>query len=370
VDCYLQLAEAAEPELAGAEQVAWLERLEAEHDNLRSALEYALESKPDHALQLAGALGCFWDTRGHWTEGQEVLTRALQRGAAAPIATQAKALERSGFLMFRQGEFEAAQRPVERSVELNRAIGDQRGLARALSTLGLVVWQQGDYATARGLFDESVQMLRKVPDQRGIAAMLLNPGFLAVAQGEYEAARSILEESLAVAQESGDKRNVAMSLRGLGYIARGQGDQRAARSYWEQCLALAREVGHKIVITDVLNAMAFLALDEGDEEAARSLVEESLAMSREIGPTESMSGSFTLLAKAAEAAGEPERAARLFGAAGSLRGDILLVRAVRADSERSIAAARASLGEEAFAAAWAEGQAMTLEEVVALALEC
>src|SRR5207245_10606218 len=88
---FLQLAEEAEPKLEGAEQVAWLERLEAEHDNFRAALAWGFEDQPSLALRLAAALGLFWELRGYWNEGQAALERGLAQGGEAPLAARAKA---------------------------------------------------------------------------------------------------------------------------------------------------------------------------------------------------------------------------------------------------------------------------------------
>jgi predicted ATPase len=328
---YLALAEEAEPQLTGAGQAAWLERLEEEHGNLRAALSWAQEAvQGEMALRLAGALWWFWYVRGYLSEARAWLAGALsQTETAERTAARAKVLEGAGVLAWAQGDNASARSLHEESLAINRGLGDKRGIALSLNNLGLVAHDQGDYASAR----------------------------------------SLLEESLALRQEIGERPGIAQSLHNLGLVAHDQGDYASARSLYEESLVLRQEIGERPGIAQSLNGLGMVVLDEGDEALARSLFEESLALFRELGDRRGLASSLEAFAALRAAAGMMTQAAHLWGAAEALREAIRLPRPPgdRSRYERYVTAARRKLGEAGFSAAWAEGRAMTLEEAVALA---
>src|SRR5215218_6173572 len=130
---FLALVEEAEPELVGAEQVAWMDRLEAEHDNLRAALSRSLKAGDSgSALRIGGALWRFWNVRGHFSEGRRWLTAGLSGEGAAPASLRARASLGLGYLELRQGDYPRAVEDLEVSHSLYQEIGDRRGKAYAL----------------------------------------------------------------------------------------------------------------------------------------------------------------------------------------------------------------------------------------------
>jgi tetratricopeptide (TPR) repeat protein len=204
------------------------------------------------------------------------------------------------------------------------------------------------------------------------AKALYGAGLLAWLQGDSGAARALYEESLTIFRELGDQKGIAWSLHGLGWTAHDQGDSGATRALYEESLAIFRELGNKKGIAISLLRLERAAKDQGDSGAARALSEESLAIFRELGGrSRGIFQNLEELAAVAVAQGQPERAARLFGAAEGLREALgaPLPPVDRAEHDRSVAAVRTALGEEAFTAAWAEGRAMSLDEAVAYALK-
>jgi non-specific serine/threonine protein kinase len=193
---------------------------------------------------------------------------------------------------------------------------------------------------------------------------------VAWAQGDHAAARPLFEESLAIRRELGDRQGIAESLNNLGEVAQAQGDHAAARALHEESLAIRRELGHRWGIAVSLNNLGTVAWAQGDHAAARALYEESLAIKRELGDKKDLAECLEGLAKVAGAQGQPQRAARLLGAAEALREAIgaPLPPADRSDHERSVAAARAALGEEGFGAAWEGGRVSSLEQAIEYAL--
>jgi non-specific serine/threonine protein kinase len=366
------LAERAGPELRGPRQGEWLERLEREHDNLRAALRWpGAPGQAEAGLRLCGALWLFWDVRGYWTEGREHLARLLALpGAEARTAARAEALSGAGVLAWLQNDWGAARALHEESLTIFRELGDKQGVANSLRLLGEVARDQGDWGAARALLEDGLAIFRELGNKWGIAWSLRALGWVAFEQGDCGAARALLEQSLAIHRDLGDKWGIAWSLRALGWVAFEQGDCGAARAFSEEGLPLFRALGNKEGAAGTLMNLGGVAREQGDYPVARSLFEECLAIFRELGQREGIVRGLGGLAVVAAAHGQPERAARLFGAAEGLREGIgaPLPRADRAE-HRSITAVRAALGEEAFAAAWAEGRAMGLPQAVEYAME-
>lgn len=331
---FLALAEQAETHLRGPEQVQWLNRLELEHDNLRTALEWSQfePGSEEAALRLAGALGGFWEVRGYLREGRDRLAKALSRPRALEhLAARAHALTWAGRLALFQVDNAAARVLLEESIALCRELGDKPGLALALNNLGPVALNQGEFDAARTCYEESLAIRRELKDERGIAASLSNLGLVARCQGKYELARTILEECLVLNRDLGMKEGPAYTLTHLGVVEYCAGNFERAGALLKQSLALFGEMGNKRLVAEGLVALAGVAVAQG----------------------------------------HPERAAQLFGAAQAIYDATgASVWAVnRPMYERDLAAARAHMNEEAFAAAWAQGQAMTLEQVIEYALK-
>jgi predicted ATPase/DNA-binding CsgD family transcriptional regulator len=412
-DYFLRLAEEAEPEFEGPQQVMWLERVEREHDNLRAALWWSVEQgetgySMEMALRLSGALKLFWVVRGHWSEGRKALKRVLAGSKGAGASMRAKALGAAGYLAFDQGDLDRAEALHEESLALCRELGDTRGIAHNLNLLGRVAMDRSNYTAARLLEEEALALFREVDAKLGIASSLEILASVALDQGEYVRARSLgeeslalsrevgnkrgsaaalwllarviffsqgdqtavrplLEESLALSKELGDKANVAYSLLMLGFVAIFQGETATARSLLEENLTLFRELGDRRGIALGLYGLGWVALGQGDYVRARALYEESLAIPRELDNQWYSALFLEGLAGAVFLQGQPAWAARLWGVAEALRDalGVPIPPVVRIMYEQTVAAARAQLGEETFAATWAEGRMMTLEQALA-----
>jgi tetratricopeptide (TPR) repeat protein len=312
-DYYLALAEAAEPALTGSEQATWLERLEAEHDNLRVALRWAEESgEAEIGLRLVGALGQFWLIRGHLREGREQLTRLLGLAGASPrTAARAKVLTRAGHLAHNLGDFTAARVLFEESLALWRELGGQQGIATSLNDLGWVVLCQGDYSVARSLSQESLALWRELGDQQGIATSLHNLGRVAHCQGDYAAARVLHQESLALQQALEDQRGIAFALTHLGWAMHKQGDYRGATALLEQAMSLFQAVGVKQLFAIASVILAEVAHDQGEDGRAEVLIEQSLTLYRELGAKQEIPWALSIFGTIAHAQGDHGRAQAL-----------------------------------------------------------
>ncbi len=373
-DYFLALAEEAEPKLLGAEQGEWLRRLEEEHDNLRSALEWSLaDARSQEDLRLCGALNRFWSTRGHLAEGRQWCARILAKeSAAAPTLAYAKALRAAGSLAWNQTDFRTARALLEQSLAIFRELRDREGTARSLNTLGNVAIEQGDYPAARAMYEESLAIWRELGDRSGMAGLLCNLGLIAHEGGDFTAARALSEEGLAIARELGDHGRIADSLNNLGSVAIEEGDYPAARALNEESLAIGRQLGDWDAIATSLHNLGIVAHLQGDLASARALYTQGLANRRELGDRLGIARALEELAAVAAALGGSLRAALIWGAAERLREDMgsPLAPTERYRCDKRAAAARAAAGDDAaFDRAWREGRALPLAQAIEIASE-
>jgi predicted ATPase/DNA-binding XRE family transcriptional regulator len=381
----LALAETAESELHGPGQKEWLDRLEQEHDNLRAALQWSLgqaqvrypgdrvdsEERVEIALRLCGTLGSFWEMHSHLSEGRKWLDLALERGTAASPSARAKMLSEAGTLAKYQGDFARARLLFDESLAVRQELGDKKGIAASLNNLGTIAWNMGDYAGARLLFGESLAVRQELGDKQAIAASLSNLAAVCRHLGETDEARRFQEESLALMRELGNKRGIATALNNLGGAAWGQGDYATARLLFEESLALERELGHKSGIADSVCNLGEVLTAQGEYAPARLLHEESLRIRQQLGDRWGYAFSLEGFARLAYRQGEAWRATQLYGAAETLRQAISCPLSPGDHAKQDLITnhLRSQLGDVDFNNAWNLGQAMLLEEAVALALE-
>jgi predicted ATPase/DNA-binding SARP family transcriptional activator len=379
---FLALAQEAEPQLVGAEQVAWLNRLEQEHDNLRAVLRRFIEhGEAAPGLRLAGALWRFWRTRGHLSEGRawlaELLSlppRPLPAVSGEPEtgwpAARAQALVAAGVLAAEQDDYATADALLAEGLALGRELADERGMAQALAGLAVVALAQGDDARAATLYEESLTLSRQQEDQHLIAGILNGLGVVALNQGDEARAVALVEESLALYRGLGDTHGIADALRTLGWLALNQGAAALAAALLEESLELYGKQGYPQYVAWMLHSLGSVALLQGKTERAAALYVESLALGRKVGDRYITAWCLEDVAGVALAQGRPIPATRLLGAAEGLRAVIgaRLLAFDRARYERTVAAARAALEAATFAAAWAAGRALPLEQAIAEAL--
>lgn len=312
---FLALAEEAVPHLTGPEQGVWLERLEAEHDNLRAALEWCQteQGRTEAGLRLAGSLWRFWWTRGYLSEGRKQLMALLSHpGGQDRTRARANALIGAGVLASTQGDNEVARTLYDESLTIFREADNPGGMALALSGLGNLAYVQGDNANARAHYEQCLAIQQEMGASYGIANSLNSLGNVACSQGDYAAAQSYLEESLAIFREVGNPGGMALALRNLGNVAFAQGDYAAAQSYQKESLAIFRELDDLRGTADSLSNLGNAAYAQGDYEVARAYGEESLAISREIGNRKNIADSLNHLGNVASAQDNFEVARALY----------------------------------------------------------
>jgi non-specific serine/threonine protein kinase len=319
--------------IGGAEREVWLERLETELENFRSALDWSstAEGRQETGLRLAAALEDFWYIRGYAGEGQRWLEGLLERGGASvPVGLRARAVEVQALLTYYLGEYAYAMRLFEVAHTLHSSEGNLASATWALNYQGLVAIRLDEYQRATTLLEQVLPVHREQGDLHGVGFALSYLGSIHHLQGDYAHAAALHAESLAVFQELGDKFGIGHEHAKLGHVAR------ALKDYGQ----------------------------------AKQLYRESLHVRRALMDKPGLAESFEGLAVVAAAEGQSSRAARLFGSAHCLREAIAtpMQLEIRTIHDRAVADVRTVLGEAAFAAAWTEGQAMELEDAIALAL--
>ena len=369
---YTGLVARAEPEVLGPRQVAWFNRFESEHDNLRAALRYLLE-RGEAAIAArigGGAFWHFWLYRGYLTEGRTILERILAQ-FSEQTSLRAWVLLNAGLSARFQGDSTRATILLEEGLDLSRTLSEPQLIAYFLYSLGELRYSQGDYEQAITLYEECLPLLRELRDKVVLPLALSRWSEILLAQGEYERSRALCEESLALAREMGSPDKIAGSLADLATALLEQGNDEQVRALCEESLVIWQQLGHKAGCAHTLTILGRLALQQGDVERATQCYQESLVLRQETGEKEGVAETLEGVANVAAVRGQSRHAAQLYGAAAALRAaaGTPLPPNERAFYEHAVAKVRVDLGETAFTQAWAKGQIMTLEQAMAAALE-
>ncbi|MCA1691067.1 MAG: tetratricopeptide repeat protein, partial [Actinobacteria bacterium] len=369
-------AQEAEARLDGPDQAVWLDRLELDHPNFRSAL--AADRTSLEALRLAASLGRFWEMRGHFEEGRRQLRNVLDVAAGAPSLLRARAQNAAGVLAQHQGDYPAARSRYEESLALRRRLEDRLGAAMALHGLGNVAALEHDHAAAKSLYEQSLAIGRELGEPSLVAAALANLGWVAHAGGDFPTAQAYYDDALTVRRALGDKHGIALLLGHLGDLAFQRGDYAAAGTRHGQSLDLRTELGDRAGQADSLATLGHLAMEQAHLTAARAHLERSLALRQELGDRAALPGALCNLADLALLAGDLGQAQAALDEAEAVAAEgrdhpalahVLLHqgRLARATGSLSLAAEHYAnahkeaglLGRDAWTAEWLEGVAAT-----------
>jgi len=329
---FLALAESARAGLDGAGQVAWLDRLETEHDNLGAAMTWFLDQgQPGPAHRLGAQTWRFWWLRGHAEEFARYARRIIAMSQQMPQ--------------------------------------DEGGYAHM--GLGFMLLASGDRAGARRIFEQGLAVFRRLGDKNGIAVADGALGRLAAQDGEYAKADKLLREGLALQQELGHHASVALAYNYLGQIPFSQADTDTAARLFSQGLAAARQVPDRLPLLVSLYNLALTSQADGDLNGAAKLLREGLSVASDTGD-ESSIGYY--LRRLASLAGTPERAVCLLAASDALlqatgTGWLRAYVAATPSGDDGLSELRPRMGEATFQQAWARGAAMGRRCAVAYALQ-
>jgi predicted ATPase/DNA-binding SARP family transcriptional activator len=371
LEFFCRWVEQVEPKLTTNEQILWLNRLEMEHGNLRTALAWSIENNQiELGLRLAAALTEFWYAHNHWSEGRHWLEETLARGNGASVRARAKALVNAAQLTFFQNEYMLAISHAEASLALYGALDDQRGIAHALWVIGFAFGEMGENTHAIPALEESLALRRQFGDKDEIAYSLHVLGELAAGNGEFDRAQSLFEESLDLFREQGDLWAIGLSLLSLGELRIRHGKLTQAESILAEGLTLFQQASDDRGIGLVLQHRAQVAQARGDPATAYTLYEQALASYYQVADKWALAWCIEALISLTVVQGKFAQAAQWMGGVNALREAIHspIAPSNRVDYEKSVAAAMSALGKEAFDAAWKTGQGMSWERVVESAI--
>ncbi|MGN6813597.1 MAG: ATP-binding protein, partial [Thermomicrobiales bacterium] len=366
---YLALAEAAEPQLTGAAQVGWFDRLEREHANLLTALDNLRAAGATESwARLGVALWRFWETRGHLGEGLRRL-ETIMAAQDVPAVLRGKASSRAASLLRARGDLARSDTLYRQTLALWQDLGEARGAAVALANLGINAEYRSDVTAAAAFHQESLARFTALDDQRGIAAELNNLANIRADAGGLAEATVLYERAITLAHTLGQPPD-AYAIGNLGNIAYRRGDYGRAVTRLEESVALLRQRDDRPMLGHYLRYLGFAWRQYGDPVRAVAAFQEALDIDRALDAhshwtADVLEGLASLLI----AAGHSEDGARLFGAADTVREATTVPRRVFYANlyTHDVAMARAALGETAFATAWAAGRALSWSEAIAAA---
>jgi len=328
---FYRFALAARPHLAGGNaQAAWLDDLEAEHNNLRAALAWANEenSRADFALSLVDALYQFWLTRGYLSEAQRWMQHALAM-SDSPSELRARVLNYVGRLAQMTGDLAQATRWQQDALAIQEQLGDEPGKCRTLETLAIIAGSQGNYTRAGAL------MTRALDTRRAL----------------------------------GDKPSLLPPLNNLALISMRLGDLDRAEQLYHECADLSRELDAQKPLSHALHGLGEICVERNDLVAARALFRESVAIRYQLNTRTDLLNSLGALGVVLGRLGEADTATQLISAGEKMRADLgmSVTPANRAQVDEEIARLRGQLGDAAFERAWIRGRELSLAEMFALA---
>jgi non-specific serine/threonine protein kinase len=341
---FTSLAEKAQPEIFLASQVAWLDLLEIELDNLRAAMDWSMTSEEaeiiqsgvgrrEAGLRLAASLAWFWE-RGYRREATEQLKSMLlkmDRMEASPV--QAMMYSAIGFLYWSAEEYEEAHEYLVKAVTTGRSLGNSLDLAWALNFLGATALAQGDQQTAQSSLDEAFDMVTGLgpAGKHVIGWALAFLGDITFLNRDFAKAQSSYEMSIMAFGEVGNFNLKAYPLRRLGYLALYHAERKKAAKFFKESLMLNHTLKHQAGIVGSIAAFSSLAL--ADQIYTRS--------------------------------------AKLLGAVkGNLETLALnLLPSDRFEYSRNLKILKNQLDPQAFTDAWEEGRSLTMDSAVEFALE-
>jgi predicted ATPase/DNA-binding SARP family transcriptional activator len=336
-----------------------LDRLEDERENLRLALDIALSTDPELALELARRLMPFWMRRGEFREGRERLAAALTQAPDAPGLAHAWALRDAALLASQQSDLAVADSLGYEALALFRELGDQRGIGWTLNVLGWNAMNRGDFGEARRMFEEAADALSGPGDEQLQRRALMSLATVESAEEDHARALELIRDVVASARREGSTFELALALGNLGVVEANAGETDEARRAYEESIALSRQDARKPTLAIGLCNLGYLLRASAPSEALAHF-SESLTLSREMEEPRTIAYCLVGGAGILAAQGNSTQATTLLGAASSIRAPtgmgVAPSRKRMADTVE--AQCREALSAEAFARAWDEGAAL------------
>jgi tetratricopeptide (TPR) repeat protein len=378
---YADYMSEAEPHLLGPEMAPWLKRLRTEIDNLRAAIQWSLETKPEMVLRLlapvaAGGGGILntAETRRWLEEALECIKESPEKDikfTASDLALQARAYYFLAAICFGLGDNAASRAAAEHSIALARQVGATRELASGLQFLSLAAAFSGDLETALSSAHEAIAVSRQNDHQWELSVSLSAlSGIYTYTSGDLDQARSCAQEGLQIAQETGNPWLIGLNERSLARVAAKQGNIQEAQLYYEHSMKLFEEQGNQAFVIVTRSDLGHFLRKQGEYQAARNIYQQTIREWFEHGSRPAIAHQLECFAYIASAQDEPIRAAKLLGTAESLRAasNSFRMGEEQQEYEQAVAQLLEQLDERDFQAALNAGRLMNIEQAIAFAL--
>ena len=382
LDYVVKFVELADENLKGRDQVLWQNRMSAEQDNIRAALEWGLSRSPYHALRIVGAANLFWTAAGYSAEGFRWTRKALDRMQENPFfrgttaeerqIARAKALRGLTRLYLSLGDNEKAKRTAEESVAIYRRSKDRRGLAFALVILAYPLEFLGERNRAEVLLRESYTIARAERDAYGMCrALNLLARVIVTMQRDLDSARWSVEESIRLAREAGLRSQEAQAYEVSAAIASHRNQHDTARAYLEESVKIYQEIGSNFNVILEKSNLAHLERRLGNHAEALAYYRETILAFRDVGQIGAVAHQLECFGFIALAQDENERALQLFASADSLRkkAGTPMTPDEQDYFDGQLKVLREKLELSEFTSAWATGYAMKMDQAIDLALQ-
>lgn len=269
---FLELAERAEPELE-RESAEWHERLEADYDNLCAAFDwFSAHGSGTDELRFAVALRRFWLVRGHASEGQHRLEKALARETEHPERLRATAMGAAAQLAFSRSDLVKAKELTNESLELARSLDDGRLVAFSFNRLADIAKAEDDYSTAGRHYESALDVARKLSDELPLAAALTNAGSFALMRDDPDEAEQLTREALDRWRALDNAEGIQIAMSNLAAVAIERGALGEAATWFEEGLKIARRLGFSAALAQSLGDSASVAVSIGALDRALVLI--------------------------------------------------------------------------------------------------
>ena len=369
---YMELSEYSEPELIRNEIHIWIEKLESDHGNFQSAIEWSISGGDrEKGVRLAGSLWRFWKIRGHYSTGILHIESILKNAEAVSESALGKAFYCLGILTMLKGEYEKSKIYYNESLILRSKSDDKPGIADTLNSLGSAEYYIGNYDQALNYYEGSYSLRKELGNKHGIAMSLNNLGSISYYKSDLKKARKYFEESLAINTELGEKHGISHTLNNLGVISIDQENYNESQKYFEESLVLARNIGERSGIAYALYNIGYVLYLKKEFEQAQKFIEMSLELNHELGDKWGISVSLIVYSAIQLQKDRLSLASILIGAVDSGLTSIgrVLEKNLKSIKEQIIICLREKLDKDEFIKYFEEGKKLSLDEAMRILVD-
>ncbi len=300
----------------------FLNEVNGEIENLRSAWQWALENtKLDELKKLLKSIYYFYEMRGWLQEGEQVcrMTAEMLRIRYKKDFSDNRikgfygnVISRWGGFCRRLSQYEKAREILEESHTIFKELGAEKDIAYALNELGVIAYRFGKFARAKQIHQNALEIRKKLANKKAIAVSLNNLGVVVFSVGDYEEARRLHEQALKIREEIDDQYGLASSMNNLGNVLHSLGDHIEAKRLYERSLGIRKEIGDRPGIGSCLNNLGITAEKLGDFTDAKHLYEESIAIKKDIGDQRALANTLDNLGRVSHILGNDEAAKKQY----------------------------------------------------------